>query len=190
MERRWEQTVEGKVTGARRALYAGAWLLLALLLLGMLVASAGILGETEAGNLRVNWLSLILFAILGALAVAVWFNKDRLRVEYDYVLQDGVLEVFAILNARRRRRSLRVELASVQSCGPASGAAYARAAGGPDVRRHKLYIDEAAPRYFFCYGKGGARHLALLELSDELAAAVRASRYLPVGAWHDLEGKA
>lgn len=190
MERRWEQTVQGKTSGARRALYVVAWALLILLVLGMLVAAAGILGESEAGRLRVNALPLVAFVLLTALAALIWRRKDYLKLEYDYVLSGGTLEVWAILCGRRRRRSLNLPLSAVRSCGCAAGSAYEKVAAQPGLRIHKMYINENARRTYFCYGEGGARNMALLELNGELVAAVRADRQLPAGAWQDTEGKA
>ena len=119
MEQRYEQTVGARVSGARNALYVGAWALLALLALGMLIAASGILGMTDAGRMSVNWLSLILFALFAAAAALVFLKKDGLKLEYDYALEDGTLTVTAILNARRRKGKLTLPLSGVQSCGDA-----------------------------------------------------------------------
>ena len=95
MEQRFEQTVGSESTGARSALYIGAWVLLVLLALGALIAAAGIAGATETGAFRLNWTSLILFALFAALAALVWLKKDGLKLEYDYALEDGTLDVTA-----------------------------------------------------------------------------------------------
>ena len=55
MEQRYEQTVEARASGARNALHVGAWTLLVLLALGMLITASGILGMTDAGRMSVNW---------------------------------------------------------------------------------------------------------------------------------------
>ena len=188
MEQRAEQTVGAKTSGARNALYAGAWILLVILVLGALVAAAGILGTTDAGGMRINWLSLILFALFAALAVLVWFKKDALRMEYDYALEDGTLAVCAILNARRRKVKLHLPLSGVQSCGDVHSAEYRRISARPGLHRHRLYINEAAPRCFFLYSEEGAQHVAVLELNPEMRSAVRGDRRLPAGIWHEGEG--
>ena len=188
MEQRFEQTVGSESTGARSALYVGAWLLLALLVLGALIAAAGILGTTDAGALRINWLSLILFLLFAALAALVWLKKDGLKLEYDYALEDGTLAVCAILNARRRREKLMLPLSGVQSCGDVNSAEYRRISARPGLRKQRLYLNEAAPRCFFLYSADGAQHMAVLELNPELRNAVRGDRRLPLGSWHEGEG--
>ena len=188
MEQRFEQTVGSESAGARSALYVGAWLLLALLVLGMLISAAGIPGATQTGAFRLNWISLILFVMFTALAALVWFKKDGLRMEYDYALEDGTLEVTAILNARRRKVKLTLPLSGVQSCGDMDSAEYRRISSRPGLQRHKLYLNEAAPRCFFLYSADGAQHLVVLELNPELRNAVRGDRRLPLGSWHEGEG--
>ena len=189
MEQRFEQTVSTRTGGARSALYAFTWILLVLLALGALIAAAGILGTDEAGALRINWLSLILFALFAALAVLVWFRKDMLKLEYDYALEEGALEVSAIFNARRRKTKLHLPLSGVQSCGDVDSAEYQRISARPGLRKQKLYLNEAAPRCYFLYSADGAQHFAELELDPALRAAVRGDRRLPVGSWHEGEGK-
>ena len=188
MEQRFEQTVGSESAGARSALYVGAWLLLALLVLGMLISAAGIPGATETGAFRLNWISLILFVLFTALAALVWFKKDGLRMEYDYALEDGTLEVTAILNARRRKVKLELPLSGVQSCGDVDSAEYRRISARPGLQRHKLYFNETAPRCYFLYSADGAQHVAVLELNPEMRDAVRGDRRLPLGSWHEGEG--
>ena len=189
MERRYEQTVGARASGARNALYAGAWIVLAVLVLGMLISAAGILGTDAAGRMSVSWPSLILFALMAAAAAFVFLKKDGLRLEYDYALEDGALDVTAILNARRRKGRLHLPLSSVQSCGDVDSEECRRISARPGLRKHKYYLDEAAPHCFFLYGADGALHMAVLELNSELRNAVRCDRRLPVGSWHEGEGK-
>lgn len=189
MEQRYEQTVGARPSGARNALYIGAWALLVLLALGMLITAAGILGMTDAGRMSVNWPSLILFALFAAAAALVFLKKDGLKLEYDYALEDGTLTVTAILNARRRKGKLTLPLSGVLSCGDADSEEYRRISARPGLRKHKLYLNEAAPRCYFLYSADGAQHMAVLELNPELRNAVRCDRRLPVGSWHEGEGK-
>lgn len=140
------------------------------------------------GAFRLNWTSLILFALFAALAALVWLKKDGLKLEYDYALEDGTLDVTAILNARRRKVKLTLPLSGVQSCGDVDSAEYRRISSRPGLQRHKLYLNEAAPRCFFLYSTDGAQHLAVLELNPELRNAVRGDRRLPLGSWHEGEG--
>ena len=188
MEQRFEQTVSSDTGGARRALYIGAWILMIILALGMLVAAAGILGTTEAGSMRLNWPSLVLFLLLAALAVFIWFKKDALKLEYDYALEDGALRVSAIFNARRRQERLNLPLTAVQSCGDAASGEYRRVAARPGLKMHRLYCNSAAPLCYFLYSADGKQHVALVELNPELRNAVRIDRRLPLGAWHEGEG--
>ena len=188
MEQRYEQTVGARSSGARNALYAGAWMLLVLLALGMLITAAGILGMTDAGRMSVNWPSLILFALFAAAAALVFLKKDGLKLEYDYALEDGTLTVTAILNARRRKGKLTLPLSGVQSCGDADSEEYRRISARPGLRKQKLYLNEAAPRCYFLYSADGAQHVAVLELNREMRSAVRGDRRLPAGSWHEGEG--
>ena len=182
MENYREQTVSANPGGHARLLYALSWAALALLLLLAVIFAAGIFGQDADGSLKIGWLSALLCALLLAGAALVWRFKDKLRVEYDYLLRDGVLEVTQVLNNRRRRPALRLELSRIQACGP-------HRTTKPGVKVEKFYLDLDAALTSICYEEKGERRMALLQLNEDMIAQLRGDKSLQRGAWRDGEGK-
>ena len=177
MEQYYEQTVSSASKRKGSLMMALAWsAIIALALLAVVFASM-ILGTEADGGLSINWISIAaLLACLGA-AFALWRLKDKLRVEYDYVIRDGRLEVTAVMNNRRRVPKLRVEINRILSCGPGNTPV--------NMKAEKLWLNEDAKLIHICYEGRDGRRAAQLELNDEMIAALKTSRELMRGAWRD-----
>lgn len=181
MELYQEQTVARRPSGRDKLLYILTWLLVCFAALLMVVFAAGSVNFSPEGGISVNWFSAFGFLVSGAAAVLLWNSKDKLRMEYDYSLRGGVLEVCAVYNGRRRQQRIGLEIGEITAC--VVGGNFA--AAGMQV--HKWFLNPEAMLYCLTYSKNGQQHAMLLELNPEMAAQLR--KELRPGVWHDEEGK-
>lgn len=181
MESYIEQTLSRSRSGARRALSALAWTAAALLAMLAIFSGANVFGQNADGGLRISWLALLLCVLSLAGMISILRLKDKLNVEYDYVLRDDRLEVTEVLNNRRRRPRLRLELGRIRECGRGSAAR-------PGWRTERYCLDAPEISYI-CYEENGERRMALLALNEDMIAHLRCSGRLPQGAWRGEEGK-
>lgn len=155
-----------------------------LLLLMAAMFASGLLGD-DPSVLMLNWRSGIAMVICLALAGILFVCGAHLHTEYDYILRGDELEICAVLNRRRRKRLLRLNLQEVLQAGELCADAAFTFSGEGAVRRHRCYA--AVCRNYIIYLQENARHVALLEMDDALCAQIRSR--LPAGAWHNQEGK-
>lgn len=172
MENHVEQSVTGRQRAGDAALYRICWAVLALLVLLAMFFAAGAL-EENSDALKINWPKLICAAacLLGALAA--FRGKDYLRREYDYMLHGQVLEICLILNGRRRRRLAEIEIERIERMGAASGADFEHILRRKGLKRQNWFADADAPLYYLCYTKQSERCVAVLQLNEEMLAALR-----------------
>lgn len=184
MEQFYEQSVaEGK--SLKKSLFYGLCCLgIGVFLIAALICAANVFGR-DPSAFAVSWWSIAGLAISLAASGALFMHKDHLRMEYDYIYRDGTLEISGVLNRRRRRRLVAIDLQRVTEAGPATGDAYAAMARSRKARMHRWYGTQC--RYYLVYMEENVRHAALLELDEQLAALIR--RRLPAGAWRGEEGK-
>ena len=182
-----EQSVAGRQGPGRAALYGLCWALIVLLGLAAVVFAASVLGGAQ-DRVEVDWRSLLGFLLCAALAIALFLRKDALRMEYDYILRDGALEICGIFNRRRRKRLACIPLEQIGRMGRAGGAGYEAALRQPGLKRHD-WNGRGDALYYLCYMEENARHMAVLELNGEMIGQIRGSARLPRGAWRDAEGK-
>ena len=176
MDYNYEQTVSAVPSRRSGFLLALAWTGIAALVLLAVVFAAGIFGTDAEGGFAVSWLSVICLVICLAAAVLILRLKDRLRLEYDYVIRDGQLEVTAVLNNRRRVPKLRLQLGRILACGQGNP---------PAGQLEKLYLNPDAKLTYVCYEQQGENRCALLELNDDMAMLLKSNRELQRGAWRE-----
>lgn len=182
MEIYMEQTVSKERTIVARVLYGLAWALVILFVLMGLYFAANVLAAFDGGGLAIRWPSVIGCVLTLAAAVLIWWFKDGLYMEYDYLINENRLEVTQIMNNRRRKQCLTLELGRIQECG-------AFRVQKPGMKIEKLYLDPNAALSYICYEEKGERRMALLQLNEDMIASLKGSRALQRGVWRDAEGK-
>ena len=184
MEQFFEQSVAEGKSLKKSLLYALCCLGIAVFLIVALICAANVFGRDPSAFV-VNWKSVVGLAVRQVASGALFMLKDHLRMEYDYIYRDGILEISGVLNRRRRKRLVTIDLQRVTEAGPATGDANAAMARSRNARFHRWY--GAQCRYYLIYIEENVRHAALLELDEQLAALIR--RRLPAAAWRGEEGK-
>lgn len=184
MEHFFEQSVAEGKSLKKSLLYALCCLGIAVFLIVALICAANVFGRDPSAFV-VKWKSVVGLAVSLVASGALFMLKDHLRMEYDYIYRDGILEISGVLNRRRRKRLVTIDLQRVTEAGPATGDALAAMARSGKARLHRWYGTQC--RYYLIYMEENVRHAALLELDEQLAALIR--RRLPAGAWRGEEGK-
>lgn len=184
MEIYYEQSVSGSWSTGRNALYVLCCVLTALALLAAVMFGANVL-EPDPNAIQINWLSAAGLVLSLLAAGFIFLRKDYLRMEYDYILRGDVLEIYAILNRRRRRKLAALNLKHMHAVGLAISARCASLKKQRGIRMHSWFTMHAT--HYIYYIETNVRHMALLQLDDQMAALIH--RQLGVGVWQSIEGK-
>ena len=185
-----EQTAVRQKHGIYSVFYWLTWVILACFAAFALISLSGFLGvDRETGRMTFHWQSLLLGLASGAVAFFLFRVKDNLRLEYDYSFTNGTLDISGIMTNKRRRYLCSMETKEVVRCGPAAGPAFARTLSEPGIKRHNWFVNRDAKLYYFYFQKKGQKHVAILELSDEMISVIRSKKYLNIGVWYDADGK-
>ena len=185
-----EQTAVRQKQGIYTLLYFLTWALMIVFGIMALISLTSILGvNPETGGMAFNLVALLTFISFGAVTFLLFRAKDECRVEYDYSFTNGSLDISKVMNDRRRRYLCAMETKEVISCGPAAGPAFQKALNEPGVKRHNWFVNREAKLYYFYFQKKGVKHLAVMELNDEMVSVIRSKKYLQMGVWHDADGK-
>lgn len=184
-----EQTAVRQKKGAFTLLYYLAWIAMVLFGIVALMALTNVLGvNPETGGFSFNPAALAIGAVFGGITYLLFRGKDECRVEYDYTFTNGSLDISKVMNDRRRRYLCALETKEVLSCGPATGPAFQKVLKEPNIRQHNWFVNREAKLYYFYFQKKGVRHLAVMELNDEMISVIRSKKYLQMGVWHDADG--
>ena len=185
-----EQTAVRKSRGIFSLLYYMAWIGVVLFALVAAFGLRGVIGvNPETGGLMFSLTSLIVMVVFGGLAFFLFRAKDECRIEYDYAFTNGCLDISKVMNERRRRYLCAMETKEVLSCGPAAGPAFQKVLKEPGIKQHNWFVNREAKLYYFYFQKKGVKHVAVMELNDEMISVIRSKKYLQLGVWHDADGK-
>lgn len=187
MENYIEQSVSGKRSMGKTVLYALCWCATALMLVLAMFFGTAVFGDNP-DVLEINWLNVVLLLLCLLAAFGFFRRKDYVYMEYDYILRGETLEISGILNARRRRRLAEIPLERIRQIGSLEGADGKSVIQNPQYKKHRWLADPDARIHYLVYMEKNTRHLALLELNDEMLAAIRKSGKLSWEAWRCGEG--
>lgn len=185
-----ETVARRKHQGAYTVIYFLTWVLIVVFGFYALINFSSIIGSKPDGSgIQFNFQALIAAVIAGGIAFLLWRRSDYCRVEYDYTFTNGVLDVGQVLNNKRRRYLTQLDMKDVVRCGPTQGPTFEKTLRENGVKRHNWFLNRDANLYYFYFVKNNVKHLAVLELTDEMIAMIRSKSYLPRGAWAADDGK-
>ncbi len=178
-----EQTVMGKRRALNEALYYLAWGTLVVCGVLGLMSAANILGTTQDGGFGVSVPAIVQAVVLLGVAFLLWRATFRLRTEYDYTFTNGTVDVARVMNGKKRVYLTSFDTRDLRAAGEEGSPACQACARESGVQIHRWYKNADARKYFFCFVKKGAKHLVLLELNDEMVAAIFNRRFLSAEVW-------
>lgn len=183
-----EQVARRRRQGAYTLLYVFIWVTLIISGFLALMYLMNIIGFDENG-IRFDFISLIFAVVFGGITFLLWRRADYCRMEYDYSFTNGTLDISQVLNNKRRRYLTALDMKDVVSCGPAQSPAFRKLLNDKSIKRHNWFLNRDANLYFFYFVKKNVKHLAVVELTDEMVEVIRSKSYLQRGVWTDENGK-
>lgn len=183
-----EQVARRRRQGAYTVIYFLTWVMIVIGGFSAIMYLTNIIQATETG-IHFNFISLILALIFGGVTHLLWRRADYCRMEYDYSFTNGTLDISQVLNNKRRRYLTALEMKDVIRCGPAQGPAFMKVLNEKDLKKHNWFLNRDAKLYYFYFVKKNVKHLAVVELTDEMVELIRSKSYLQRGVWTDADGK-
>ena len=167
MDNYFEQSVSGERGPREQFLYGLCSAAGIVLAIAALFALTGVVSIGEE-SFRVNWINIGIVVAAGALAALAFLSRDKVYCDYDYILWNSELEVCAVYNRKRRKKTGTIPLNRVSAWGPAG----AMANRVNNVKKQKWCVREDKAWCLVYPGEGGTQAV-LLELSEEMLAQMR-----------------
>lgn len=183
-----EQVARRRKQGIYSLIYFLTWFVIIMFAITGVMNLMNILGVDENG-LMFNFMALIMAVVFGGIAFLLWRRVDYCRMEYDYTFTNGILDISQVLNNKRRRYLTALDLSEVIRCGPCQGPGFQKTLSEKDLKKHNWFLNRDANLYYFYFVKKNIKHLAVVELTDEMVALIRSKSYLQKGVWTDADGK-
>lgn len=167
-------TKEEIITKKRKGMYTLLYILMWFTLLVCALIAATYLMGLMSGRISVQ--TVIMAVVFGGAAWLGWWGKDFLRVEYEYSLTNGVLDIAQVINNRRRKEALSFRMRDVEILAPIDDPklqAYEQRAG---VKKVRAVLNSDSAIYFLFVKKNEQHYLVYMEPSEEMVRLMRQMR--------------
>jgi len=127
--------------------------------------------------------TLVLALLNAAIAVALFFTRDKLRMEYEYTFTNGALDFAQVFNNKKRKNLGSLNCKTVDVFGKVDSNAFRRYISMPNVKQTRWFLNRGAELYFFYFQKEGNKRVIVFEPNEQLVEYIRF--YLPHGAYQE-----
>ena len=126
-------------------------------------------------------MALLITLASAALAVLLFFQKDTLKLEYEYIFTNGTLDFAKVLRGARRKELGSMNVANVSACGHVAHQSFQKFLAQKDVEKKNWFLNRDGNLFYFYYVKDNKKHMIIIEPSEEMVELIR--RYVAVGAY-------
>ena len=183
-----ETVARRRYQGVFTILYILMWFFIVIFGMFALFNLSHIIYATDTG-ISFDFVSLIVGLVFGGITFLLWRRKDYCRCEYDYTFTNGILDVSQVLNNKRRRYLTALDMKTVTRCGPAKGPGFQKTLGEQGLKKHTWFLNRDGALYYFLFTKNNVKHMAVVELQQEMIEMIRSKSYLQSGVWMDENGR-
>ena len=126
---------------------------------------------------------ILMTLLLAAIAVLVFFYRDRLRTEYEYTFTNGALDFAQVFNNKKRKSLGSLNVKTIDAFGPVAGGSFQRYISMQGVQQTRWFLNRDGNLYFFYFQKDSNKRVIVFEPSEELVGLIR--QYIPFGAYQE-----
>ena len=184
MDQFLEEVVTKRNKGTQTLAYIAvnvAWVLLAVYaFLQLQNVSAVLAHEGFSATLLIYLVQLIVF---GGLAVLLFLNKDRAKVEYEYTFTNAQMDFAQVFNNKKRKNLGTMNIRNVEACGLVASGSFNRYINMQGIKRTNWFLNREAELLYFYFQKDGQKRIIIIEPSQEMTGLIK--RNLPQGVWQN-----
>ena len=184
MEQFWEETVTKRGQGLPNFLYIlstvlcaafGAFALMLFYTLSAVLAEDGFGGR----------FFVVLFEVLllGGCAVLLFFQRDKLKTDYDYTFTAGQMDFAQVFNNKKRKALGTMNLRNLEACGLVSSGSFRRYISMPGIRRTHWFLNRDAELLYFYFQKEGQKRIIKKKKKKKMVGLIKSS--LAPGVWQN-----
>lgn len=126
-------------------------------------------------------LTLLMTVLSSGAALALFFIKDNLKVEYEYTFTNGSLDFAKVMRGAKRKELGSMNVANVAACGHVAHDSFRRFLSMPGVQKKNWFLNRDGNLFYFYYKKDDKNHMIIIEPSEEMVGMIR--NYLAAGVY-------
>lgn len=116
---------------------------------------------------------LVWMLLSAAIAVLIFFTKDKLKLEYEYTFTNGSLDFAQVFRSAKRKELGSMNVRNVAACGHVAHDSFHRFLAMKDVEKKNWFLNRDGNLFYFYYVKENKKHMIIIEPSEEMVSMIR-----------------
>lgn len=173
-----DQFMEEATVKQNRALETVLYLIVCLMMVVSIVLAmltftffnAALQGGGSTGEILM-WIGICIVSI--AFAIYAWFNKDKVRTEYEYTITNAQMDFAAVYNNAKRKNLGTMNLKNIAACGDVASGSFQRYISMPGVKRSNWFVNREADLFYIYFQKEEKKQIIIIEPSNEMKTMIK-----------------
>lgn len=116
-----------------------------------------------------QWINIIFFVVSGGITYLLFVGKNNQRIEYDYTLTNATFDVAKIINYKKRKKLLSVDINKFETIAPTSDPGFERILNHKGIeKKYNYFLNRGGGLYYGIYKEDTKTNLLVFEPSEEL----------------------
>lgn len=115
--------------------------------------------------------NLIMFAfaiVCGLICAFFYFMAQHSKIEYDYTLTNGTLDIAKIINDKNRKKLVSVDVPSILEMQPITSNNFRRFFNDRSVKKVNMFLNKGTHLYYMAINKEGQKVVIVFEPDQQL----------------------
>lgn len=115
-----------------------------------------------------NMIMFVFALILGLLCGLFYYMAQRTRIEYDYTLTNGTLDIAKIINDRSRKKLLSLDVSTIIEMKPITSESFQRYFEDNSLKKANMFVNKGTHLYYMLFVKDEKKAVVVFEPNQQL----------------------
>lgn len=112
---------------------------------------------------------LLILAVIAALLCALFYTlAQTVRVEYDYTLTNGILDLAKILNEKKRKKIVSIDVKQILEMRPITDDGFQKYFNDKKIKKVNIFLNRGEHLYYMIFVKDDAKIAIIFEPDKQL----------------------
>ncbi len=111
----------------------------------------------------------LILAVIAALLCALFYTlAQTVRVEYDYTLTNGTLDIAKILNDKKRKKLVSIDVANILEMRPITDDGFQRYFKDRNIKKVNIFLNRGEHLYYMVFVKDDSKVVIVFEPDEQM----------------------
>ena len=173
MDQFHEESVSKDKTGLNTFIYFILYVFMIIFAITAIMTLNTLFASIASGGKGIVFV-IIQLVLTGGLTFGCYVLKNNQRIEYDYTLTNGVLDVAKVINNSKRKKVLSADVKEFEVIAPISDPGFQRMLNYKGIqKKYNVFLNRNSKLYYGVFTHEGVKSLIVFEPSEEMLNSIK-----------------